>query len=89
MKPRALRGAGLFLADSQSVSAAVALGSMPSPSRRKAAKLRAWRVSILRARAQYIGDVRAPDENSAEAAAVTEFKLDQEQRRRLVVRERD
>jgi hypothetical protein len=50
MKPRALRGAGLFLADSQSVSAAVALGSMPSPSRRKAAKLRSWRVSILRQR---------------------------------------
>jgi hypothetical protein len=58
-------------------------------SKRKAEKLRSWRVSILRARAQYLGDVLAPDEKAAEAAAVTEFKLDQEQRRRLVVRERD
>jgi hypothetical protein len=33
--------------------------------------------------------VHAPDQKSAEAAAVTEFKLDQEQRKRLVVRERD
>jgi hypothetical protein len=62
---------------------------MPAPSKRKAEKLRARRVSILRARAQYIGDVHAPDQKSAEAAAVAEFKLDQEQRKRLVVRERD
>jgi hypothetical protein len=54
-----------------------------------AAKIRTWRVSILRARAQYIGDVHAPDQKSAEAAAITEFKLDQQQRRRIVVRERD
>jgi hypothetical protein len=62
---------------------------MPAPSKRKAEKLRAWRVSLLRARAHYLGDVQVPDEKSAEAAAVAEFKLDQEQRKRLVVRERD
>jgi hypothetical protein len=54
-----------------------------------AARLRAWRVSILRAPSQYIVDVHAPDQKSAEAAAVAEFKLDQEQRKRLVVQERD
>ena len=62
---------------------------MPTPSKRKATKLRSWSVSILRARAQYLGDVRAVDQKSVEAAAVLEFKLDQEQRKRLVVRERD
>jgi hypothetical protein len=62
---------------------------MGTPSKRKAAKLRAWRVSILRARAQYIGDVHARDQKSAEAAAAAEFKLDEEQRKRLVVRERE
>jgi hypothetical protein len=58
-------------------------------SKRKAAKLRSWRVSILRARGEYIGDVQAPDERAAEAAAVAKFNLDHEQRRRLVVQERD
>jgi hypothetical protein len=62
-----------------------------APSSRKAAaeKLRSWRVSILRARGEYLGDVRAPDQRSAETAAVEEFSLDEEQRKRLVVRERD
>jgi hypothetical protein len=53
------------------------------------AKLRSWRVSILRSRSHYLGDVQAPDERQAEAAAVTEFRLDDEQRKRLGVRERD
>jgi hypothetical protein len=47
-----------------------------------AAKLRTWRVSILRQRAQYIGTVKAPGVRSAEAAAVAQFGLDEEQRRR-------
>jgi hypothetical protein len=64
---------------------------MPTPRRRdaaarKAAKLRSWRVSILRQRAQYVGTVQAPDERSAEAAAVAEFNLNEEQRKRLAVR---
>jgi hypothetical protein len=33
--------------------------------------------------------VQSPDERAAEAAAVTEFKLSDEQRKRLVVQERD
>ena len=39
-------------------------------SKAKAAKLRSWRVAILRNRAQYLGEVQAPDEKAAEAAAV-------------------
>jgi hypothetical protein len=65
-----------------------------SPSRKRpknptADKLRAWRVEILRNRSQYIGDVQAANEKAAEAAAIAEFNLDDEQRKRLVVRERD
>jgi hypothetical protein len=53
------------------------------------AKLRSWRVAILRNRSHYLGDVQAPDEASAEAAAVVEFKLSEDQRKRVVVQERD
>jgi hypothetical protein len=52
-----------------------------------AAKLRNWRVSIIRRRGQYLGIVEALNENAAEAAAVAEFDLSDEQRRRLVVQE--
>jgi hypothetical protein len=54
-----------------------------------AAKLRTWRVSILRSRAEYLGTVEAPDEKAAEAAAAETFKLTGEWRKRLVVREED
>ena len=57
--------------------------------KRKAAKLRSWRVSILRSRAYPLGTVEAPNAKAAEAAAMKEFKLSDEQRRRLVVQERD
>jgi hypothetical protein len=62
---------------------------MRSPSKRKAAELRSWRVSILRARAQNLGTVEAADKQSAEAAAIELFGLSDEQRKRLAVRERD
>jgi hypothetical protein len=51
-----------------------------------AEKLRAWRASLLRSRAHLLGIVYAPDEKSAEAAAIAEFKIGEDQRRRLVVR---
>ena len=68
---------------------------MPSAPRKShskrptAAKLRSWRVSILRAQAQYRGDVKAPDQRSAEAEAVRQFKLSDDERKRLVLQERD
>jgi hypothetical protein len=49
-----------------------------------AAKLRSWRVSTIRKRGQYLGTVEAPNEKAAEAAAVAEFDVSDEQRRRLV-----
>ena len=62
---------------------------MPAPTKRKtAAKLRSWCVSIIRKRGQYLGTVEALNEKAAEASAVAEFDLSDEQRRRLVVQER-
>ena len=43
----------------------------------------------MRARAQQLGIVYAPDEKSAEAAAIAEFKIGEDQHRRLVVRPDD
>jgi hypothetical protein len=62
---------------------------MPARSKKKAAKLRSWRVSVLRARAQYLGTVYAPDESAAEARAIADFKIGADQRRRLIVREKE
>ena len=59
------------------------------PSKRKADKLRSWRVSLLRGRGQYLGNVQAPDERAAEAAAVQQFNLSDTERKRLVVREQE
>jgi hypothetical protein len=53
-----------------------------------AAKLRSWRVSLIRKHGQYLGTVEAPNEKAAQAAAVAEFDLSDEQRRRLVVQQR-
>ncbi len=50
--------------------------------------LRTWRVSLIRKRGAYLGDVAAPDREAGEAAAVEEFKLTAEQRKRLVMEER-
>jgi len=67
------------------------LGSKAARVRKKpfAAKLRSWRVSIIRKRGQYLGTVEAPNEKAAEAAAMAEFDLSDEQRRRLVIQERN
>jgi hypothetical protein len=43
----------------------------------------------MRSRTHYLGVVYAPDEKSAEAAAVAEFKIGAEMRRRLIVRPDD
>jgi hypothetical protein len=43
----------------------------------------------MRSRTHYLGVVYAPDEKSAEAAAIAEFKIGDEQQRRLIVREQD
>jgi len=50
---------------------------MRPTSKKKLTKLRAWRVSLLRQRAHYLGTVEAPDERAAEAAAMAQFDLDE------------
>jgi hypothetical protein len=55
----------------------------------RAAASRSWRASLIRKRAQVLGDVEAPSREAAEAAAVRAFNLTAEQRSRLVVQERD
>jgi hypothetical protein len=61
---------------------------MPAPSRRKAAKLRPWRVSLIRARNHFLAIVYAANE-AAKAAAIAEFKIGEDQRRRLIIRPND
>ena len=59
------------------------------PKKRTAAKLRSWRATLLHQRAQYLGNVEAPDERSAEVAAAGQFGLTAEQRLRLIIRAED
>jgi hypothetical protein len=58
---------------------------MKSPRKKpNGAKLRNWRVAIMRARAHGLGTVAAPDQKSAKA-----FGLSEDQRARLLILERD
>jgi hypothetical protein len=50
--------------------------------------LRSWRVIIIRSRGEYLGSVEAPDRERAQAVAIKQFDLDQDQRSRLLIRER-
>ena len=43
----------------------------------------------MRSRNQFLGIVYAPDEKSAEAAAIAKFKIGEDLRRRLIVRPTD
>ena len=61
---------------------------MRSPKKKAtAAKLRSWRVTILRNRAEFLGIVQAADEGAAEKADIKAFALDDDRRKRLAVRE--
>src|SRR5262249_13276948 len=51
------------------------------------AKLRSWRVIIIRSKGEYLS-VEAPDRERAEAVAIKQFELDDDQRSRLLIRER-
>jgi hypothetical protein len=62
---------------------------MGAPKKKAGEKLRPWRVALMRSRTHYLGVVYAPDEKSAEAAAIAEYKIGEEQRRRLIVREQE
>jgi hypothetical protein len=62
---------------------------MPKPKKPTAAKLRNWRVSIMRARGQHLGTVQAATREAAESEAVRAFGLAEEQRQRLLIFERE
>jgi hypothetical protein len=63
---------------------------MKSPNKKPVgAKLRNWRLAIMRSRAHQLGTVRAPGQTAAEGEAVKAFGLSEEQRRRLMIWERD
>src|SRR5262245_40718751 len=53
----------------------------PAKKKAMAAELRSWRVSLIRKRSQYLGTIEARNEKAAEAAAVAEFDVSDEQRR--------
>jgi hypothetical protein len=48
---------------------------------------RRWRVVLLRAKGEILGQVEAPDAQSAKAAAAVQFELDDIQRNRIIVQE--
>jgi hypothetical protein len=49
-----------------------------------AANQRSWRVIIMRSKGEYLGSVEAPDRDRAEAVAIKQFELDDDQRSRLL-----
>ena len=49
--------------------------------------MRTWRASLLKKRVEYLGKIRAPNSTGAEAAAIEEFRLNDDQRRRLMLQE--
>ena len=50
--------------------------------------LRSWRVIVICSKGEYLGSVEAADRDRAEAVAIKQFDLDQDQRSRLLIRER-
>jgi hypothetical protein len=51
------------------------------------AALRSWRASIIRKRFGRLGRVYAADRATAEAVAIEEFRLDEHERKRLLIEE--
>ena len=48
---------------------------------------RRWRIVLLRAKGEILGDVEAPDAAAAKMAAVARFGLDEVQHTRIIVQE--
>jgi hypothetical protein len=48
---------------------------------------RTLRASLIRKRTEFLGHGEAPERNAAEVAAVEKLKLDDEQRKRLVLQQ--
>ena len=58
-----------------------------SPAKLAGRMKRRWRVVLLRAKGEILGEVEAADVASAKAAAAIQFDLDDTQRNRIIVQE--
>ena len=58
-----------------------------SPAKLAGRMKRRWRVVLLRAKGEILGEVEAPDVAAAKAAAAIQFELDDIQRNRVMVQE--
>jgi hypothetical protein len=58
-----------------------------TPSKLAERMSRRWRVVLLRAKGEILGQVEAPDAQAAKAAGVVQFDLDDVQRNRIIVQE--
>jgi hypothetical protein len=54
----------------------------------KAPKVKSWGIVLIRGHGKFLGFVEAPDRAAAELAAMRAFNLKDEQRKRVLVRER-
>ena len=61
--------------------------SKDTPSKLAKRKSRRWRVVLLRAKGEILGQVEAPDAEAAKAAAAVQSELDDVQRNRIIVQE--
>ena len=61
--------------------------SKDTPSKLAKRMSRRWRVVLLRAKGEILGQVEAPDAQAAKAAGVVQFDLDDVQRNRIIVQE--
>jgi hypothetical protein len=60
-----------------------------TPAKLAARMSRRWRIILLRGKGQLLGEVEAPDEKAAEAAAAAQFELNDEQRKQVAVQAMD
>jgi hypothetical protein len=58
-----------------------------SPAKLAKRMKRRWRVVLLRAKGEILGQVEAPDAQAAKTAAAVQFDLDEIQRNRIMVQE--
>jgi hypothetical protein len=58
-----------------------------SPAKVAGRMKRRWRVVLLRAKGEILGEIEAPDVAAAKAAAAIQFDLDDIQRNRIMVQE--
>jgi hypothetical protein len=61
--------------------------SKDTPSKLAKRMRRRWRVVLLRAKGEILGQVEAPDAQAAKATAAVQFELDDIQRNRIIVQE--